>query len=287
VSELRAVARRDVLLRALAFCAAAALSCWLTRPFAADLREALAAPAVLELPVAAGRAAAPSAAPPLRVLFVGNSLTAQNRMPSMLAKLAAAAGEPRALVADVLCPGGFHLYEHARGDAVKQRLAKTRFDHVVLQNQGQTSGWPDRREEQLLAPGRVLAALIAQHGARPVLYATFARREGDFDTFRGDTYEAMQARVNEGYAALGAEIGAPVVPVGRIWQETLRVHPTLRLWALDGHHPSVAGSYLIACAFLAQLYGRSPTGNLYHGGLDPTDARAIQESVAHALPFAP
>jgi len=286
VSTPRASAWLDSLPRALAFCAAAALACWLTRPLAADMREDLARPPAL--PPSAYTAAAPArpGPPPLRVLFVGNSLTAYNRMPSTIAKLAAAAGEARPLAPNVLCPGGSHLSDHLKKDELKNRLARTRFDFVVLQNQGQVSGWTQSREQQMLAPGRALAALIAQNGARPLLYETFARREGDFAEFHGDTYEAMQARVNQGYAALGGEIGAAVVPVGRIWQETLRVHPTLRLWALDGYHPSVAGSYLVACAFFSQLYGRSPVGNPHHAGLDPADARTIQESVARGLSLA-
>jgi hypothetical protein len=278
-----ASAWRDALSRALAFGAAALLSCWLTRPLAADLRATLDAQAALAASSDSAVARPTPSASRLRVLFVGNSLTAYNHMPNTIARLAAAAGEARPLAANLLCPGGSHLNDRARQEELKRRLARTRFDYVVLQNQGQVSGWPAQREAEMLEPGRVLAGLIAHNGAHPLLYATFARREGDFDEFPGDSYEAMQARVNEGYAALGDEIGATVVPVGRIWQETLRVHPTLRLWALDGYHPSVAGSYLIACAFFAQLYGRSPVGNRYHAGLDPADARTIQESVARAL----
>jgi hypothetical protein len=204
-------------------------------------------------------------------------------MPQMLARLAAAAGEPRALEPNVLTRGGYHLRDHARADEVQKRLSQTRYDYVVLQDQGQVSGWTERRKEFLLDPGRTLNALIRQAGARPLLYATFARREGDFATFPGDSYEAMQARVDDGYAALGDEIAAPVVPVGRIWRETLRADPTLRLWAQDGQHPSLAGSYLVACTFLMQLYGRSPVGNTYRAGLDPADAHRIQNSVAREM----
>jgi len=73
------------------------------------------------------------------------------------------------------------------------------------------------------------------------------------------------------------------VPVGRVWQETLRAHPTLRLWAPDGQHPSLAGSYLVACTFLMQLYGRSPVGNAHWAGLDASDAHQIQSSVAREM----
>ena len=279
---------RHELSRAFAFIAVAALTCWLARPLAADLREELVLRAQSEqLGEAASQvtaaSAVPSSAPPLRVLFVGNSLTAINRMPEMVARLAHAAGEPRALQAHLLTPGARHLHEHVSDGVVKQLLAQNRYDYVVLQNQGQVSGWPQERERFMLEPGRVLADWIAQAGARPVLYATFARRDGDFSKFPGDTYEAMQARVDDGYAALGRAISAPVVPAGHVWQQTLRAHPSLRLWALDGQHPSIAGSYLVACTFLTQLYGRSPVGNRYLAGLPVEDARIIQDSVAREM----
>ncbi len=34
----------------------------------------------------------------------------------------------------------------------------------------------------------------------------------------GDSYQAMQLRLYQGYAAVGSEIGADVVPVGVAWE---------------------------------------------------------------------
>jgi len=54
------------------------------------------------------------------------------------------------------------------------------------------------------------------------------------------------------------------------------------LWAWDGTHPSTAGSYLDACMFYAALTGRSPVGNPYTAGLDPSQARFLQQVAAGA-----
>jgi hypothetical protein len=56
----------------------------------------------------------------------------------------------------------------------------------------------------------------------------------------------------------------------------------LGLWSSDGTHPSTAGSYLDACMFYVALTGRSPVGNPYTAGLDPSQARFLQQTAAGA-----
>ena len=70
------------------------------------LRAAVAVLAALALAAPAGG----GQAPPLRVLFVGNSLTAANDLPAYVGALAAARG--RALDAKTIAPGGYSLEDH-------------------------------------------------------------------------------------------------------------------------------------------------------------------------------
>src|SRR5262249_15155204 len=118
--------------------------------------------------------------------------------------------------------------------------------------------------------------VIRQAGSKPVLYETFARREGDPDNVPGDSYTSMQYRITEAYRQIANELHAELVPVGSAWQRALRERPNLRLWAGDGLHPSIAGSYLAACTFYAHFYQRSPLGNPYLAGLDAADALVLQ-----------
>jgi hypothetical protein len=45
----------------------------------------------------------------------------------------------------------------------------------------------------------------------------------------------------------------------------------------DKRHPTPAGTYLAACTIIASVWGVSPVGNTYLGGLDPAVARYLQE----------
>ena len=50
------------------------------------------------------------------------------------------------------------------------------------------------------------------------------------------------------------------VPVGVAWERFLRTHDRPTLYDRDGSHPTLAGSYLAACVFLAVLFHESPVG---------------------------
>jgi hypothetical protein len=51
-----------------------------------------------------------------------------------------------------------------------------------------------------------------------------------------------------------------VVPVGRAWQNFLSQHVQPVLYDRDQSHPTLAGSYLSACVFLATLLKVNPVG---------------------------
>jgi hypothetical protein len=119
-----------------------------------------------------------------------------------------------------------------------------------------------------------LSTSVDERRARTMLFMTWGYKGG---AFRGDTYEAMQARLAEGYRDLAAELAAEVASVGLAWAEALRRKPGLELWNRDGAHPSRSGSYLAACVFYAVLTGRDPRGSDFTAGFDPAEARFLQD----------
>jgi glutaredoxin len=228
-------------------------------------------------------AAAPASQDALRVLFIGNSLTATHDIPGMVQRLARAAKQPRAFEYRADTPGGFGLLEHAQSGRLQQNLQRAHWDTVVLQDQGQRPAIPESREKWLREPARALDRAIRAAGSKTLFYLTFARRTGDSDLLQHDDYDAMQGRLAEGYSDIARELNAALVPIGTIWQLVHREHPELQLWEPDGLHPSVAGSYLAACAFYAYFYRESPLDNPYVAGLDADDARLVQSSTAAVM----
>jgi hypothetical protein len=222
--------------------------------------------------------------PPLRVLFVGNSYTFVNDLPGVVRHLASAAREPLRLEAVQECPGGATLKQHWDSGRDVALLHETHFDWMVLQGQSEEPSFEPAQLERDMYP--YVAKLVdagRETGTRALLFLTWARREGDPANAPGDTYAAMQRRIVTGYETVSARLRVPVAPVGIAWQRALESPPGTSLWASDGSHPSVAGTYLAACVIYAALFGHSPAGNRFTEGLDERTASTLQGVAADTV----
>lgn len=213
--------------------------------------------------------------PGLRVLFVGNSYTYYNAMPAMVRELAE--GDPGSgpvYTVEFTAPN-WSLRGASENDELAAALEDFAWDFVVLQDiSWHLSLSPEARRRKTHPFARELNRLIVGNGGETVLFMNWGYREGAFE---GDTFEAMQAALLEGFTELGAELGADVAPVGLAWREALRRRPGIELWKRDGSHPSKLGSYLAACVFYSVVTGRDPSGSDFTAGLDPSDAGFLQD----------
>jgi len=178
----------------------------------------------------------------VKILFIGNSYTSRNNLPRLLADLAAHADRPRALHTESIVAGGASLRRHWNAGKARQVIEHGNWRYVVLQEQ---STLPVKNAQRYHENVRLFAAEIAAHGARPVLYLTWARQYAP----------ATQDVITRAVAGIAAEVDGLVVPVGTAWERALRDMPELRLYTEDGSHPTAAGSYLAACVFHVALFG--------------------------------
>lgn len=217
----------------------------------------------------------------LHVLFIGNSHTYMNDMPTMIRRLARAAGEKRHFRFVMETPGGARFKDHWDQGSAARLLDEVRWDYVVLQDQQQALSFARKQRASETDPfARRLVAKARAKGSVPVFFQTWARKDGDPDNVPDDTYSAMQARVRQGYRDLAEELAVDVVPIGDAWEMALKRNPRLSLWADDGSHANRNGSYLAACTFYAVFYRQSPVGNSYLAGLAESEAKVLQEVAA-------
>jgi hypothetical protein len=182
---------------------------------------------------------------PLKVLFIGNSFTARNDLPGLIAQLAAARG--KGLDHCLISAGGASLRTHWNAGKAQQAIQEGQYDHVVLQEQ---STLPAKNAKRMHENVRLFDQAIRSAGAKTVLYMTWARRHA----------RDSQQAITDAYTSIGRELGATVVPVGLAWERFLRAHDQPLLHDRDQTHPTLAGSYLAACVFLAVLLKESPVG---------------------------
>jgi hypothetical protein len=216
-------------------------------------------------------------APPLRILFIGNSLIYAADLPAMVQGLARTAG--RDLLYEQHTPGGRRLADHVEDPGASALLARGGWDAVVLQEQSQWPALPDERVRSEVEPAALALAARAREAdpaVRILLYETPAHRDGDPQLGAGAaTYQGMQERIDRTYRRLASLVDGTVVPAGEAWLLARREHPEIQLYG-DAVHPGRAGAYLTACVFYAVLFDHSPDGSPYTAGLPQPLAATLQ-----------
>ncbi|HYD51515.1 MAG TPA: hypothetical protein VEA99_02765 [Gemmatimonadaceae bacterium] len=176
----------------------------------------------------------------MRVLFIGNSFTARNDLPSLVAERAQARGER--LEHAIVWAGGASLRRHWNAGEAAALIASSPWDVVVLQEQ---STLPIKSPERFHESAALFDEAIRAAGARTALYMTWARRHAP---------ESWVPLV-DAYLNTGLALDAFVVPVGEAWAR----HPDPdSLYDRDGSHPSLEGSRLAAAVFAEAFWGSSP-----------------------------
>ena len=175
----------------------------------------------------------------MRILMPGNSLTFANDMPRMLAELTGA---------EVVhhTRGGARLSEHLNpatrlGARTEAALADETWDYVVLQ---EMSHGPVTSPKSFFSSVEQLYVQIRRNGAVPVLYATWAYREGCPKLAeKGWTHDGMADALSGAYRQAAQNNHALLADAGWKFREHSGAH---NLYADDGIHPSELGSRIAA-----------------------------------------
>jgi hypothetical protein len=222
---------------------------------------------VLAAVLLVGFATAADAAEPrsLRVLFVGNSLTATNDLPAQVAALAQASG--RKLEHRTVTFGGYNLEDHWNNGEARRALASGGWDVVVMQ-QG-PSALPESQADLRLWASR-FAEEARAHGTRPALLTVWP--EG----WRA----AALPEVIKSYSRAAAAARAELLPAGVAWQLAWRCNGRAPLYGPDDFHPSPTGTYAAALV----VYGRLFRAPLRARALDRgPSSRLLEAAAARAL----
>lgn len=222
-----------------------------------------------------------------RVLFVGNSYTYVNDLPGMIADMAASVGNNLQHTSST--PGGCTFMQHCNNQSMTL-IQQGGWDAVILQEQSQYPSFPQWQVEAEVFPYAtqlVNAIYAASPCAEPMFYMTWGRRDGDqmnADEFPVlGTYEGMDSMLCLRYTQMAADNDAALCPVGRVWHLLRTEHPEIELYASDGSHPSLAGTYAASCAFYAMLFNHNPTELTFNGGLSEDVARIIRLAASQTV----
>ena len=219
-----------------------------------------------------------------RVLFIGNSYTAVNNLPQLTADCALSigfAGFPMEIASST--PGGTTFQVHTTNATSQSLINQGNWDYVVLQEQSQLPSFPDA---QVAAECFPFAAalneqiLAADSCAETIFYMTWGRQNGDASNCASwppvCTYEGMDSLLNLRYRQMAIDNQAILSPVGALWKYIRTNYPEINLYAADGSHPSLEGTYAAACSMVSVIFRTDPTLITYSTTLNPVVAEKIR-----------
>jgi hypothetical protein len=219
------------------------------------------------------------------VLFVGNSYVFTNDLPFVLNQIAGSNGD--VLNYDSNALAGLTLQSHTTNAQTLSKIEQGGWDHVIFQEQSQLPAMQIETVETQVFP---YAEDLANYSrtfnecVMPVFYMTWGRESGDEENCADwppvCTFDGMQDLLTQRYRQMAQDNECWTAPVGEAWRTARELDDDFELYAPDGSHPNEAGTYLTACVFYATIWGESPVGTDYVGGLSQADASFLQNVAA-------
>jgi len=221
-----------------------------------------------------------------KALFLGNSYTYFNDLPTMVSDLAFSLGDT--LIYDSNTPGGVNAEAHWNNQTTRDKIAIGDWDYVVIQCQSQEPSFsPQQVEAQTFPFVQLLDSLVQATNpcAETMFFMTWGRENGDANNCANYppvcTYEGMQDRLSESYLLFSELLTASTSPVGEVWKYIRANYPAIGLYTADGSHPSIFGSYLAASTFYSSFFlNSSESSQFYPSAIDSTEAFHLREAAS-------
>lgn len=175
----------------------------------------------------------------IHILFVGNSLTYANDLPTLV-KLEAKSEGLKVKTKQLAFPN-YALVDHWKDGELQKLIQSEKFDYVVVQ-QGPSS--QDEGKRMLLESGKLISRLCEQSGSKLAFYMVWPSRHY-YHTFDGVIYN---------YNLAARSTDAILCPVGKVWKDHFDETGEFSFYGPDGFHPSLKGSQVAAEIIVKSLF---------------------------------
>lgn len=221
---------------------------------------------------------------PLKVLFIGNSYTHMNDMPSMFEKISKEAGMNVLVEKCAQSSATFQIHAEERPE-IYEAIKSRKWDYVILQGFSREMAFEPTELDTTVIPyiDKLIRAIYENNACTNVMfYMTWGYKNGYSHRKETDSYDKMTAKIETGYSYVGHFYDLPVVPVGLVWKQQRKNNPNINLYARDLAHPSKNGSYLVACTFFKAIFGTE--GKIDHSRIIRKKySEEIQDAIDHVL----
>lgn len=177
----------------------------------------------------------------LKVLYVGNSLTYVNDLPSLINNIAKQ--DSVTITCTTFASPGYSFEDHWNEGKVEDAITTGHYDFVVAQ-QG-PSALPES-QFLLLEYANRFQAICKKYNTQLILYMVWPSKARLFDL----------DNVILSYTQASAKTGATLAPAGLAWKLAWQSDASLPLYGTDNFHPSVHGSLLAAMTIYLSVSGK-------------------------------
>lgn len=223
----------------------------------------------------------------LRVLWVGNSFTFYNDLPSMVREIAST--QKVKLSCTRFLKGGERFSGHLKNQNLLEALSRGGWDYVILQEQSSDPAMQTREVVRTVYPAaRKLDSLVhaGSPDARVIFYMTWGHKYGNRKPVAeyplSNEYEGMQERLKTSYLEMAYDNDAWCAPVGMAWRQVRHERPDCILYKPDCYHPGVAGSYLSANVIFTTIF-QKPYQTSFTAGLAAEQAEYLQQTAQRTV----
>lgn len=222
-----------------------------------------------------------------KILFLGNSYFDWDFLPGMFENLCIHAGKKVHI--DENIPSGKTLDYHASSLLTQMKISSEDWDFVVVIGSSRLIAYPDSFTVQPVYPAlQTLKEKVRNNSqSTKLVYCLPWAYEDGMTWLEGwtDGYIEMQEKILRNTVRYSNEIGFMIAPVGMAWYRVLHEsgYPLHYLHISDLSHPSVKGSYLMACTIYTTLFNESTEGNTYLADVPPEEVAYFQRTSAETV----
>ncbi|MBI9037648.1 MAG: T9SS type A sorting domain-containing protein [Bacteroidales bacterium] len=196
----------------------------------------------------------------LKVLFIGNCLSAFNNLPEMFQNMSEAGGKT-VFSKNETVPNTL-LEDHLIRPATINSLHEKKWNYVILQLTPSYPGLLDTYQTV-----ETFNTLIKENYqcTKTILFMPWTMKNTEYN------YPLIFTTTLD-YAK---KINACVAPIGQIWHDALKLDPIPELY-LDLGHPNPAGTYASACGFYTLIFNENPEEVEFYASVPENEAKVLQ-----------
>ena len=221
----------------------------------------------------------------LRILFVGNSYTHVNDMPSILKQLAQSSNVTISTTS--FTNGGSRFKTHWQNNALKQEIQNGNYDIMILQGQSQEVAFPYSQFQNEVYPyAKKLDSLFKAHNpeGRVIFFMTWGYRYGDanncpfYPPFC--SFSTMSLELCQNYSSMATDFQSELSPIGNAWLYLYEQDSAnFDLHSQDNSHPNIKGSYFSACVLYTTIF-QTVISSDYYSSLSQNEATFFQQTAS-------